>query len=91
MFHPRLLIASAVASLLSACVVAPYPNRVVYTQPVPVSGYGQPVPAVGYGQQPVVVVDVAPPAAYVEVMPAMPYPGAFWIGGYWGWHGNRHQ
>ena len=90
MLHPRLLIASTATALLSACVVAPYPNRVVYAQPVPVGGYAQPVPAVGYGQ-PIVVVDVAPPAPYVEVVPAIPYAGAIWIGGYWGWYGNRHQ
>jgi hypothetical protein len=26
-----------------------------------------------------------PPAPVVEVVPAVPYPGAAWIGGYWGW------
>jgi hypothetical protein len=95
MLHPRLLIAAATAALLSACVVAPYPGRVVYGQPGP--GYGQPVP--GYVQtypeaayaQPGVIVDIAPPSPYVEVVPAIPYPGAYWIGGYWGWNGGRHQ
>ena len=38
-----------------------------------------------------VVTDVAPPAPYVEAIPAIPYPGAIWIGGYWGWSGHRHQ
>ena len=85
----NLVIAAALSALaLSACVVAPYPGRVVYAQPVP--AYGQPVPAVSY-EQPVVVVDIAPPAPYVEVVPAIPFAGAIWIGGYWGWHGNRHQ
>jgi hypothetical protein len=37
-----------------------------------------------------VVVDVAPPAPYTEVIPPIPYPGAIWIGGYWGWSGGRH-
>lgn len=75
-----LLIVSASAVLLSACVVAPYPQRVVYSQPVPA---GQPADAG-------VIVDVAPPAPYVEVVPAIPFPGAFWIGGYWGWNSGRH-
>ncbi len=34
---------------------------------------------------------VAPPAPYVEVIPVIPFPGAIWIGGYWGWSGGRHQ
>jgi hypothetical protein len=72
-----LLVSMSAVMLLSACVVAPYPRRVVYTEPVPVDSQ--------------VVVDVAPPAPYVEVVPAIPYPGAIWIGGYWGWYGGRHQ
>ena len=89
MLNPRLLIASLSATmLLSACVVAPYPRRVVYTEPVPAGG---PVPPVGYEQQPDVVVDLAPPAPYVEVVPAIPFAGAIWVGGYWGWYGTRHQ
>jgi hypothetical protein len=95
MFKIKLLIVSASAAMLSACVVSPYPQRVVYAQPVP-SGQpvpvGQPVPM----SQPVpvedtVVVDVAPPAPYVEVVPAVPFVDAIWIGGYWGWYGGRHQ
>ena len=39
----------------------------------------------------VVESNVAPPAAYSEVIPVAPYPGAVWIGGYWGWSGGRHQ
>jgi hypothetical protein len=83
--YPRLLIVVAPVSallLLSACVVAPYPQRVVYSQPVPA---GQAVP-----YDSTVVVDVAPPAPYVEVVPVAPFAGAVWIGGYWGWNG-RHQ
>jgi hypothetical protein len=82
----RLLIVSLSALLLSACVVAPYPyaqRRVVYAEPVPAGG-----PAYDESS---VVVDVAPPAPYVEVVPALPYAGAIWIGGYWGWSGGRHQ
>ena len=78
-----LLIVSMSAVMLSACVVAPYPQRVVYSQPVPV---GEPVPV-----ESTVVVDLAPPAPYVEVVPALPFAGAVWIGGYWGWYGHRHQ
>ena len=91
MLPTRLLIVPLSAALLSACVVAPYPGRVVYSQPVPAyaqpaPGYAQPVPADGDE----VVVDVAPPAPYVEVVPAIPFAGAIWIGGYWGWRGGRH-
>ena len=85
MLPARLLIAPFSAALLSACVVAPYPGRVVYSQPVP--AYAQPAP--GYGDE--IVVDVAPPASYVEVVPVIPFAGAIWLGGYWGWGGGRHQ
>ena len=87
MHRITLSIVSMSAITLSACVVAPYPNRVVYSQPVPAA---QAAP-LGEGEQPGVVVDVAPPAPYVEVVPAMPFAGALWIGGYWGWVGGRHQ
>ena len=77
---PRLLVASlSAAMLLSACVVAPYPRRVVYSEPVPVGA-----------DEGAVIVDVAPPPPYVEVVPAVPFAGAIWIGGYWGWRGGRH-
>ena len=92
----RLFSIAAIALTLSACVVSPYPYRTVYGAP----GYGAPAygtPAYGtpaYGGQgndgSVVVVDVAPPAPYVEVVPVMPYAGAVWLGGYWGWSGGRH-
>jgi hypothetical protein len=35
-------------------------------------------------------VAVAPPAPIVETYGVAPYPGAVWIGGYWGWEGGRH-
>jgi hypothetical protein len=73
----RWLIVSMSALTLSACVVAPYPRHVVYAEPMSVESQ--------------VVVDVPPPAPYVEVVPAVPFAGAVWIGGYWGWHGGRHQ
>ena len=76
--RPRfLLIAPIAALLLSACVVAPYPRY---------GGYSQPVPADGG-----VIVDVPPPAPYVEVVPAIPFAGAVWLRGYWGWHGGSHR
>lgn len=77
----RLLLVSATALLLSACVVAPYPRHV----------YSEPVPAGGPYDYPDVVVDVPPPAPYVEVVPALPFAGAVWIGGYWGWSSGRHH
>jgi WXXGXW repeat (2 copies) len=80
-----LVILPIAATLLSACVVAPYPHRAVYAQPVPIGA--QPVP---YYDADEAVVDVAPPAPYVEVVPAIPFAGAVWIGGYWGWRGGRH-
>lgn len=45
----------------------------------------------GYAAAPAIIVDAPPPAPYVEVQPAIPYPGAVWIGGYWGWNGGRHN
>jgi hypothetical protein len=83
----KLISAAALSALtLSACVVAPYPQRVVYSQPVPAgqAAGGQ------YSDGVEAVVDVAPPAPYVEVVPAIPFAGAIWIGGYWGWQGGRH-
>jgi hypothetical protein len=81
MTHAKLLIAALSALTLSACVIAPYPaRRVVYAEPAPT-----------YAQEPEVVVDAAPPAPYIEVVPPLPYPGAIWIGGYWGWQGQRHH
>jgi hypothetical protein len=36
------------------------------------------------------VVMVAPPPVRVEVAGPPPYPGYFWVGGYWNWVGGRH-
>jgi hypothetical protein len=44
----------------------------------------------GYGD-PLAVADGPPPAPYYEVRPALPYVGAVWISGYWGWHSGRHH
>lgn len=75
---PKLkVVAVALSALaLSACVVAPYPRQAVYYPETSGS---------------VVVTDVAPPAPYAEVVPAVPFAGAVWIGGYWGWSGGRHS
>jgi WXXGXW repeat (2 copies) len=82
MIQSKVLIVSLTAVMLSACVVAPYPgSRAVYSEPGPVA-YG------GGGE---VVVDQAPPPPYVESVPAIPFAGAVWIGGYWGWNGGRHM
>jgi hypothetical protein len=37
------------------------------------------------------VVAVAPPPVREEVIGVAPGPGYFWIGGYWGWAGGRHE
>lgn len=68
----------ASTAVLSACVVAPYPQRqVVYSQP-------------GAGEAEVIV-DVPPPSPVVEVRPIVPFLGAIWISGYWGWSQGRHM
>jgi hypothetical protein len=77
--HTKLVLACLSAVLLSACVVAPVPPpRVVYAAPPPVV------------EPPPVVIDMAPPPPQVEVVPVVPFVGAIWIGGYWGWSGGRH-
>lgn len=35
-------------------------------------------------------VSVAPPPPRFEAVGPPPYPGWFWIGGNWGWSGNRY-
>ena len=72
----KVVVVALSALALSACVVAPYPRQGAY--------YAD-------AGGPVVVTDVAPPAPYVEVVPVMPFAGALWIGGYWGWSGGRHH
>ena len=81
----KFLVLPALALVLSACVVAPYPRQVAYGQGSGY-GYGQPVPA-----QNEVYVNVAPPAPYVEVIPVLPFLGAVWISGFWNWQGGRHH
>jgi hypothetical protein len=78
--------ASAVLAVLAlgGCIVAPVqPRPVVYnTYPV----YAQPAPP-----QEVVYVNVAPPPVQVEVIPVVPFIGAVWVHGFWGWNSGRHQ
>lgn len=73
--HRRFITVLAALSL-AGCVVAPYPRSAVY------------YPAESGGA---IVTEVAPPAPYAEVVPVAPFPGAIWIGGYWGWSGARHH
>ena len=72
-------VCAAAAVVLSACVVAPYPQQRQVIYPQPAANYGD------------VMVGVPPPAPYVEVVPAAPFVGALWITGYWGWSQGRHQ
>lgn len=73
--RPAWVLALLTSALLSACVVVPAHR----------GGYRG-----GYAEPAVVVIDTPPPP-YAEVVPVMPYPGAVWVGGYWGWQGGRHQ
>lgn len=41
--------------------------------------------------QPDLMVGVAPPAPYIETVPVIPFAGAVWLNGYWGWSNGRHQ
>lgn len=75
MINLKITLIAACTFALTACIVQPLPGQ--YT------AYDD-----GYGGD--VVVKVAPPAPYVEVVPVAPYLGAIWIGGYWGWSGDRH-
>ena len=43
-----------------------------------------------YGGGPEVYAPMAPPPLMAETYGVAPYPGALWIGGYWGWSGGRH-
>jgi len=65
----------ACAAALSGCVVAPYHPRHPY--------YGPP----GSGAE----TDAPPPPTQVEVIPIIPFIGALWIAGHWGWQGGRHH
>ena len=92
------------AILLNGCVVQPArvyvpPPQVYVAPPAPVAAQveyqppaPQPVVSV-YVEPPLVqpapvLVAWAPPPMLVDVPPPMPYPGAYWTGGYWAWEGN---
>ena len=63
------------AALLSGCIVVP----------------GRHARGPAYAEPQGVYADAPPPPPYAEVVPVLPYPGAVWIGGYWGWNGGRHS
>ena len=75
----KVVATAAIASLaLSACVVAPYPQRVYAPQPVPAGP--APAPAYGYGQDEVVV-DVAHDSAASHELtgkPSVGFPSPPW-------------
>ena len=75
---------SPVFRTAAACAVATLALSACVVAPYP---QGQ----VGYAQPTDITVGVAPPAPYAEVIPALPFAGALWIDGYWGWSGGRHQ
>jgi WXXGXW repeat (2 copies) len=35
--------------------------------------------------------EVPPPPPQVEVVPVLPFAGAIWLSGYWGWGGGRYH
>jgi hypothetical protein len=76
--HKSLAIAALLTVNLSACVVAPARYPAAY-QGVPVS------------QGETIIYGAAPPPMQMEVVPPLPFAGALWIGGYWGWEGGRHR
>ena len=80
------VIAVALTALaLSACVVAPYPRYGAYGQPA----YPAYPAGPAYDEE-IAVANVAPPPPYAEVIPVVPFAGAIWLSGYWGWSGGRH-
>jgi hypothetical protein len=70
------------ALALSACVVAPYPRYGAQAYPA--------YPANAAYDEEIAVANMAPPPPYAEVIPAIPFAGAIWLSGYWGWSGGRH-
>ncbi len=64
-------------SLLPGCVVVPAHR-----------GYAP--QAYDGGEVPIEVAPMPPPPPYAEVVPIVPFAGALWITGYWGWSGGRH-
>jgi hypothetical protein len=54
-------------------------------QPDPAQAWQPPPPPVNE-----VVVEAPPPPPPEEVRPVAPFPGAYWVPGYWFWNGYRH-
>ena len=78
----RFILPALSALLMSACVMAPYQPY----QPYP----PYPPPSATYDDQSPVA-EVPPPAPQYEVVPVVPFAGAIWLGGHWGWGGGRHH
>jgi hypothetical protein len=51
-----------------------------------VAPYGPPP---GY-DEPAATSEAPPPPPQSEVVPVVPFAGAIWLGGYWGWGGGRY-
>jgi hypothetical protein len=69
----------ALATALGGCVVVPAHR-----------GYGAYPPGPVYSGNADDVVTAAPPPVQYEVVGVAPYPGWFWLGGFWTWRANRH-
>lgn len=85
-FTQSVVLLGAIATVLAGCIVAPVQPRVVYRDAPP----SQPPPQYPQQYPQDVVVEAPPPAPQYEVIPVLPYLGAIWISGYWGWYGGRH-
>ena len=72
---PTLAVLSAL--VVSGCVMVPYSPRSANAYPAP-----DDVEATA---------EAPPPPPQVEVIPVVPFAGAIWLGGYWGWRGGRHH
>jgi hypothetical protein len=70
---------------LSGCIVTPVQPRVVYRD---APAANQSTAPQQYPQE--VVVEAPPPAPQYEVIPVLPFLGAVWIAGHWGWYAGRH-
>ncbi len=91
-FLKTALVGFAAVVSLSACIIAPpHPRAILRDLPPP---YPPPLP--GVSQAPAqnypgeVMAEVSPPQERYEVVPPLPFLGAIWIRGYWGWYSGRH-
>ncbi len=69
-----LIATAALAINLAGCVVAPGPPYVAAPAPYPY-----------YAES-----TLPPPVPRAEIVGVAPYPGYFWIAGYWGWASGRY-